>query len=146
MPEDAPIAFESESVSEFESINEIIENLKRYSDVQAAWLFGSYAEDTAKIDSDLDIGLAGNPDKIKAVQLEMLTDFSREGIDRVDLVILERADLVLKFEILHHNQLIFSRRDFDFAAVVSKVLREYFDFMPYLERQRKALKERLLNG
>ena len=120
--------------------------LQKYPAVKAAWLFGSYAENKARTDSDLDIGLAGEAAELSVIQLDILADFSRAGIDRVDLVILDQADLVMKFEVLHHNQLIFSQDDYDSAALVSLVLREYFDFLPYLERQRNAMKERLLNG
>ena len=43
------------------------------------------------------------------------------------------------------NQVVYQRPDFDRGSTYSLVVRQYLDFLPFLEVQRKALKERLLN-
>jgi hypothetical protein len=43
------------------------------------------------------------------------------------------------------NRIVYQRPDFDSGSTFSLVVRQYLDFLPYLEVQRKALKERLLH-
>ena len=76
----------------------------------------------------------------------MLADLAAEGVDRVDLVLLEGADLVLQFEAVRQNRLIHARPGFDHGGYFSRTIREYFDLEPYLRVQRQALKRRLLHG
>jgi hypothetical protein len=41
---------------------------------------------------------------------------------------------------------VYQRPDFGAAAIFSLVVRRYLDFLPYLKVQRKAYKQRVLNG
>ncbi|MCS4049199.1 hypothetical protein [Salinibacter ruber] len=50
---------------------------------------------------------------------------------------------MLQFEAVRPNAPLYGADDFHHGAFVSKVVRMYWDFEPYLRRQRKALKERL---
>ena len=120
--------------------------LDRYPAVEAAYLFGSHARGTANAQSDIDLGLVGPPAKLNAIRLDLLADFVREGLDRVDLVLLDEADLTLRFEALSPNCRVYVRDDFDGGSYFSRTVREYFDFEPYLRIQREALKRRLLDG
>jgi len=52
----------------------------------------------------------------------------------------------LKFKVVKYNNIIFRRKDFDAAGYFSITVREYLDFKPFIEVQRRYLKERLLNG
>ena len=120
--------------------------LGRYQAVQAAYLFGSRAEGRSEPGSDVDLALAGPRHALQAHKLDILADLTAEGLDRVDLVLLDGADLALRFEAVHHNCLLYSRTDFDHGSYFSRSLREYFDLEPYLNIQREAYKQRLLHG
>ena len=120
--------------------------LERYPLVQAAYLFGSHASGQARSDSDVDLALAGPYAGLQARKLDILADLTAEGLDRVDLVLLDKADPILRFEAVHPNCLIYAREDFDHGSYFSRSLREYFDLEPYLQIQRKAIKQRLLHG
>lgn len=120
--------------------------LDRYPAVEAAYLFGSHARGTATQDSDIDLALAGKAPLLAACKLDILADFAEAGMDDVDLVILEGADTVLRFEAVSPNCLLYARPGFDVGSFFSRVLREYFDFAPYLRVQRQALKDRILDG
>ncbi len=124
----------------------VIRVLARYPAVQAVYLFGSHADGRASEQSDLDLGVVGVPELLGPDRLSMLADFVSGGIDRVDLVFLDQADLVMRFEAVRKNCLLFLRPDFEHGTYVSRILREYFDFEPYLNYQRRAMKERLLSG
>jgi hypothetical protein len=125
---------------------QIIRVISRYPSVQAVYLFGSHAEGRIKPDSDIDLALVGPCNELQKDKLNILSDFVAEGLDRVDLVLLDGADPILRFEAVHHNCLIYARSDFDHGGYFSRSLREYFDLEPYLKIQRAAVKMRLLHG
>jgi predicted nucleotidyltransferase len=115
--------------------------------VRGAYVFGSVAAERTWSGSDLDLGIvvdeaAWDPsDKVPLIGECM--DAARR--DRVDLVVLNDAPLVLQFEAVRPNVVLYAADDFDPGAFSSKVLRMYWDFRPHLRRQRKAYKRRLLN-
>ena len=120
--------------------------LARYPDVTAAYLFGSHAEGREHPGSDVDLALVGSHDRLAEQRLDLLADLVCAGIDNVDLVLLDDADPALRFEAVRHNRLVYARREFDHGSHYSRVVREYFDFEPYLRVQREALKQRLADG
>lgn len=120
--------------------------LARYPAIEAAYLFGSHARGHATARSDIDLALVGPADRLRPAQLDLLADLVAAGLDRVDLVLLDGADLTLRFEAVSPNCLIYATEDFDVGSYFSRTVREYFDFEPYLRIQREALKERILRG
>jgi len=120
--------------------------LERYPLIQAAYMFGSHANDRVMTDSDVDLALVGPPTELQSQKLDILADLTAEGLERIDLVLLSGADTILRFEAVHPNCLIYAREDFDHGTYFSRCLREYFDLEPYLRIQREAAKRRLLHG
>ncbi|MFW6001691.1 MAG: type VII toxin-antitoxin system MntA family adenylyltransferase antitoxin [Halanaerobium sp.] len=117
-----------------------------YNQIKAAYLFGSYAEGRENKKSDLDLGILLDENYNKMIKLDILSKLSENNFDDVDLVILNTASILLKYEIVKHNQLIYCREDFDFSSYFSKTVRFFLDFKPYLKVQREYLKERIING
>jgi hypothetical protein len=123
----------------------------RYPKVRAVYLFGSSATGRTHRESDLDLTVlphnAGVRDSagVRDRKLEMLTDLARAGFCDVDLVFLDTDDIVLKYEAVRQNRLVYATKDFDRGATYSLIVRQYLDFLPYLEVQRAAYKRRLLN-
>ena len=115
--------------------------------VRGAYVFGSVASGRTWGESDLDLGIVVDEgewepsDKVPLIGDCM--DAARR--DWIDLVVLNDAPLVLQFEAVRPNVLLYVAEDFDHGAFTSKILRMYWDFQPYLRRQRKAYKERRLN-
>ncbi len=120
--------------------------LARYPAIEAGYLFGSHARGDARPDSDLDLALVGDPSKLQDLKLDVLTDLTAAGFDRIDLVCLDDTDIILSFEAVSPNCPIYVRDGFDHGSYFSRILREYFDFEPYLRVQREARKARLLSG
>ncbi len=118
----------------------------RYSEIEAVYLFGSQA--TGKIHRNSDIDLAIYPDtkSIRDLRLDILHDLAKQGFCQVDLVFMDKNDIVLQYEIVRLNRLIYQKPEFDKGSLFSKIIRQYFDFAPYLAEQRKAYKNRILNG
>jgi len=129
----------------FPPLSELPEIFEKFPDIMAVYVFGSVATGNTHAESDLDLAVV--PRRGSSLdKLEILTELARHGFDNVDLVILNTNDIVLKYEAVKHNKVIYATEDFDPGAMFSLVVREYLDFLPYLERQRKAYKERILGG
>lgn len=118
----------------------------KYPDIQAVYLFGSQAEGSMREESDLDLAILPKSSKIHKRKLDILTDLAKHGFCRVDLVFLDTDDIVLKYEAIRRNKLIYQKDEYNKGIYHSLILRQYFDFYPYLKVQREALKRRILSG
>ena len=114
--------------------------------VQAVYLFGSVVKMNLNNESDLDLAVLSDSTDEKKIRLELLTGLASKGFCNVDLIFLDTKDIVLKYEAVSPNNLIYRRQDFDHGAFYSKIIRQYLDFLPYLNVQREAYKRRILNG
>jgi len=122
------------------------EIFRQYPDIQAVYLFGSLANGKTHPESDLDLAIIPSSREIHQRRLDLLADLARQGFENVDLVFLDTDDIVLKFEAIHQNRLIYQTENFDRGSTFSLVIRQYFDFLPYLNVQREAYKRRILSG
>lgn len=116
----------------------------RYAEIKAVYLFGSRAIGKERSDSDLDLGVFTKGDIAASFKLKVLKDLTAEGFDRVDLVMLAKADPVVCHEAVRLNKLIYSTDDFDRGETYSNVIRKYLDLLPYLKKQREAYKQKKL--
>lgn len=116
----------------------------RFPEIQAVYLFGSQATGRVHKDSDLDLALLSYP-SLQGRKLDILTELARQGFCNVDLIFLERADIVLRYEAVRMNQLVYAAPTFDRGELYSDTIRQYLDFLPYLEVQRQAYKRRVLS-
>jgi len=119
---------------------------KKYSDIEAVYIFGSTASGKRHQDSDIDLAIVPASKELREKKLSILTDLARVGFCNVDLVFLDTDDVVLKYEAIRKNNLIYKKEGFDRGALYSKIVRQYLDFLPYLNVQRQAYKKRLLSG
>ena len=119
---------------------------KKYPDVQAVYLFGSFVSGRTHAESDLDVAIVPRHPQVRDAKLDMLADLAHAGFCDVDLVFLDTNDIVLKYEAVRQNQVVYQTEDFDRGSFYSEVVRKYLDFLPYLEVQRKAYKRRILSG
>jgi uncharacterized protein len=83
---------------------------------------------------------------LRRQRLDILTELARAGFGRVDLVFLDTDDILLKFEAVRANRLIYQAGDFDRNTFYSKIIRQYLDFQYYLDRHRQAYKESIRHG
>jgi len=118
----------------------------KYPEIQAVYLFGSSVTGKTHRESDLDLAIVPRSHQAHHQKLDILTDLARLGFDDVDLIFLDTNDIVLRYEVVKHNQLIYQAEDFDRGTLFSTVVRQYLDFLPFLKVQRDAYKRRILNG
>ena len=133
-------------LSKIPSLERLTGVFEKYPDIQAVYLFGSVAVGKMRPESDLDLGIVPRNKSLRQKRLAILTDLARRGFCNVDLVFLDTDDIVLKYEVVRLNRVLYQTEDFDRGAMYSKVIRQYLDFRPYLEIQREAYKRRILSG
>ena len=113
-----------------------------------AYLFGSYARGEVKEGSDLDLAVLLEPD----VTGEALCDTyqglflevrRRLGSERFDLLLLNRAPLSLKFEVVSQGRLIYARDDETLNRFEMDVIRKYQDTAHLRAVQEGYLRERV---
>lgn len=116
-------------------------------EVRGAYVFGSAAagQRTSRSDIDLAVWLRDEADP-SSTKLDLLADLVRRGFDDVDLVVLDEADLIVQYEALQPNRLLYAADDYSHPYMYSKIMRKYWDFRPYLDVQRAAYKKRLQRG
>jgi len=112
-----------------------------------AYLFGSYATGKVWAMSDIDIAVYVDPRKVndlfklKLRLLGMLNDAFKT--DKIDLVILNEAPPVLKYEILVKGILIFTKDKEIHTEFYLRATKEFFDFQYILDKNYEAVKEAL---
>lgn len=99
----------------------------RYPEVAGVWLFGSHAHGTASARSDVDLALDPAGPNARARKLDLLADLVDAGFERVDLVVLDRDDPVLRFEAIGPNRLVYAAPGYDPAEAFAQALRRYDD-------------------
>ena len=112
----------------------------------AVYLFGSRVGGSIHLDRDLDLAVVPRDKSLREKRLDVLADLAQQGFCDVDLVFLDTDDIVLKYEAVRQNRLVYQTDDFDLGATYSIIVRQCFDFLPYLNEQREAYKRRLLLG
>nr|MDO8082699.1 nucleotidyltransferase domain-containing protein [Candidatus Freyarchaeota archaeon] len=126
------------------SSNRLSEVFGRYSNVVAAYVFGSRARGDFREDSDWDIGVLLRQGFSARDFLEFLEDLREAlGVDfkKLNLVVLNDADIDLAFQALHEGKLLYEKdRDLRSDLEVA-IVKRYLDAKPLLELRKKRLEE-----
>lgn len=132
-------------LKEFEKklLNNVFE---KYPAVQAVYLFGSVVAGNTHPESDIDLAVVSNDKRLRNQKLSILADLTRNGFCNVDLVFIDSDDLVLQYEAVRNNIVVYQTPEFEKGAVYSRIVRQYLDFCTHLSVQRKAYKRRILDG
>ncbi|TDO95170.1 putative nucleotidyltransferase [Halanaerobium saccharolyticum] len=139
---------ESEKNKLIKKIKAEIKQLNFFEELQLVILFGSRAREEEKADSDLDLAFLLNSGFFKQInvidfRINLINYFSElTGIES-DIIFLNSAKPLLKFQVLKYGELIYVNDDFDYAGYFSKSLREYFDFKYFKEYHYQKMRERL---
>ena len=129
-----------------QDIQALIEIFRQYPQMQAVYVFGSQASGRAGPESDLDLAIIPADRSLKAKNLDILAELARLGYCNVDLVFLDEDDLVLAYEAIRQNRLLYAAPSFDRGATYSRIVRKFLDFEPYLRVQREAYKRRIIGA
>lgn len=115
--------------------------------LRLAVLFGSSAKESARPESDVDIAIVPrDPDLPLASELDLQARLERACHRAVDLVRLDRASTLLRWEAARHGVLLVAGSPHEFSRFVAWAALEYADLVVTLgdgpERFRHRLAER----
>lgn len=134
-----------------ELINKIKDRIKElnfFEEIELIILFGSRAREDHDSKSDLDLAFLLKSDffsKINIIEFRInSSNYFAEltGIE-TDIILLNSAKPLLKFQVLKYGELIYINDDFNYASYFSKSLKEYFDFNYYKKYHYQKMRERL---
>jgi len=112
--------------------------------VLAAYLFGSTASQTARVDSDVDVALRLDrnlsADQQLEIRLKLMDDVETVFKRSADIVILNNASLKMIRQVLTRGELLFVRDERAERLYAINKQKEYFDFKYYIEKDRQELK------
>ncbi|MBC2581685.1 type VII toxin-antitoxin system MntA family adenylyltransferase antitoxin [Clostridium sp. DJ247] len=127
---------------------DFIEDMNRKYKIKFAYVFGSQATGKAAENSDVDIAIYFEEEYPPMEDAFIRGDIIEEGkvfFKRdVDIVSLNNASLLLKYEVIHDGIVI---KDNDYRADFESLsLREYFDFKYYSDIYDNAIIEKIKKG
>jgi predicted nucleotidyltransferase len=115
--------------------------------VRLAILFGSTARGTQRIDSDIDIGIVPeDPELSLNEELTLQTELSRVSGRQVDLVRLDRASTLLRWQVVRYGRALVEAVPFAAARFTADTVAEYLDFAPAFERAAENFRRVLTAG
>ena len=126
-----------------DSRQNLVAALAADADVQLAVMFGSAARHTGHRRSDLDIGVSGvAPHRLAALAVTLARVAGRE----VDLIALDTAPALLRFEIAREGAVLLARAPHLWPDFQAQAMVEWWDWAPLARRFTAAAMARLEAG
>ncbi|TJX15176.1 nucleotidyltransferase domain-containing protein [Tissierella creatinini] len=117
--------------------------LIEYDNIIFAYIFGSFVTGNFRNDSDIDIAIYIKEDISSEVYMEIKMKLTEICKREIDLIILNSATTLLKFEIYKNNILLFAKDKNKESGFKIKTLFEYNDMKRYLDLSYESTIERL---
>ena len=130
-------------LTEMQKLGEVF---REYPDIRAVYLFGSAAEGRTHADSDIDLAVIPTDASVKDKKLDILAKLAGRGYCNVDLVFIDDDDLILAYEAVRQNKLVYAVSNFDRGTTYSNIVRKYLDLEIFLRSQREAYKQRAIDA
>jgi len=134
----------SEAIEKYPKLQGLIEYCENSSSIKFLYLFGSFATGKENPMSDIDLALMVDQSKIDddltEFRLNLISDFM-DILNRVDidLVLLDSANLFLRYNVLKTGVLLFERDEYARKIFTFETVRDYLDFEPLARVHKKAL-------
>jgi len=110
--------------------------------VQAVFLFGSFAKGKSRPASDVDMAVLLDPAVPEGSyldrRLQWMSDLSNQLGREADVIILNEAGPVLKHQVFEHGRLLYETDRQQTTSFKARSMIEYVDWLPYKERLDKA--------
>jgi predicted nucleotidyltransferase len=126
----------------------LAEYFSKSNEVVAAYVFGSYAENIARPDSDIDVAIIMEPVSRDTLEyrLAVMEDIKRlTGLD-ADVIVLNEAPIMLQFQIIQKGKVVFERDADRRAVFVMSVAGRYYDYKRYFDYHARHLAEKIKEG
>jgi predicted nucleotidyltransferase len=130
-----------------ETIKEsVLKVLDRFSEIKLCIIFGSVPAGKALPDSDLDIAVAGERPLSEETYLEMVAALVDAVNREIDLLDLNAATGTILKKALSSGMVVLNNDKTLYAGLISKMLFNEADMMPYFHRTLEERRKRFLNG
>ncbi|RMH77594.1 MAG: nucleotidyltransferase domain-containing protein, partial [Calditrichaeota bacterium] len=132
-------------------VDKLVERLKNYPEIAAAYLFGSAAGGKLTPLSDVDVALLLKPGVTLKQRLSLIFRVS-EDIRALyhlegDVKIINRIrDLPFLYQIFKHGRLIYEPDRDTHREFLARFIGEYLDFKPVYEQMLEGFRKRLRDG
>jgi predicted nucleotidyltransferase len=113
-----------------EWIKLIMNELRSNDEVEAIYLFGSYAKGNAKPISDVDICVLTERNIPKRVKEEILSNSSKN----IDISIFWDLPPTIRFRVFKEGKLLYKRDEIALQRVKVATLKSYLDIQPMIKR------------
>ncbi|MEW5953946.1 MAG: nucleotidyltransferase domain-containing protein [Bacillota bacterium] len=127
--------------------------LSQQREVVALYLFGSFGTEFQNEFSDLDLGVVFQPRELPGLRRELSLEAELSlimGIDKIDLVNLNRAPIQLRFKAVADGTILYEADPDTLSDFLEDTYRFHSDYQidlkAYYHEYRKALREAYLNG
>lgn len=125
--------------------------LANRSEIRFAYLFGSVAKGTSGRLSDLDLAVFLDPSydfstNNYGYQSIMTAELSKLMAKKIDLIILNNASTMIKYQVIKNGILIYSRSKAEHRSFHEKTIQQYLDFKPFLKIHSEYMRKRLAEG
>lgn len=139
----------------YKKLDKIGDIFSKNDKIIAGYLFGSSVEGGFHQRSDIDLAVMLDPSRIKDFSLDKKLSLEVDlalflGTENFDLVVVNRAPLVLQFRIISKGRVIYKKSGGLYTSVEETIMENYYDFSPRLREFNKeyfeALKEKYLDG
>jgi uncharacterized protein len=112
--------------------------------VRLAVLFGSAASGRTRPDSDVDVAiLLGESDPAEPLELALSRTLTLAAGTEVDLIRIERASTLLKWQIATNGVLLVQQSPEEFPRFRARAASEYIDYAPALAHYGETFRRRL---
>jgi predicted nucleotidyltransferase len=143
-------SFKEKNITFIDICREFIKEIDKSYPVSFGYLFGSRAKGSSNAMSDIDIALKFVKDYDDEEDVYNRGDIIETGKryfkDSVDVVNLDKAPLILKYEVVREGIVLMDEDSGKRADFESLTLREYFDFQYYSEYYNNAAIKRIKEG
>jgi uncharacterized protein len=130
----------------FESVKKTLADyFERHPEIEVAYIFGSVAQRKSSELSDIDLAILVDRQQVNETayrygyKAEIITDLIRLlKTNKVDLVILNEANTLLKHRVLYNGKLIHSKNESKRIQFQTSTIDKYVDFKEIIKPHRKT--------
>lgn len=129
------------------TVDAVLERLRQHDEVALAYLFGSAADGDGGSANDVDVAVAFGEvaDPMRALLL-LQQDLEATTSALVDVHDLDALPVDVRFRVIDQGRPVVVRDEAARVRREVRIMREYWDFRPYLDRIREAARSRLAAG
>lgn len=134
-----------------ERISKAVEHLARKEPIALAYLHGSYANERADRESDIDIAIVADSSLSREERFDLrlralgsLSEILHLDLESIDLVVLQDATILLQYNAMRKGIRIFERDRSERIQYELRVEQEYDDERYYLKRESEIILNRML--